>query len=265
MLRAYSGQGQAHCGAPAVGKGKVCLQRTRRHLRPLLQVTSNPENLPHDLNGASEFSRDATFVQTKGKSHFALFFFFPLGFCQELFIIYWRHGGLWYLSHPDNVQWFHMKNSLKCQTLGNLKYIYACLCAWSLSCVPLFATLWIVAHQASLSVGFSRQEYWKHWSGLPCPTPGDLPDSGIEPKCPVSPALAGTFFTTVPSGKSHIYVYIHYIYTLYIYIQSMGSQRVRYSWVAELDSYIYIYVYIHTNTGRVGERAGTFNQIVFFF
>ena len=105
-----------------------------------------------------------------------------------------------------------MKNSLKCQKLENLKYIYACLCAWSLSRVRLFVTLWIVAHQVSLSVGFSRQEYWKHWSGLPFTTPGDLPDSGIEPKCPVSPALAGRFFTTVPSGKSHIYVYIHYIY-----------------------------------------------------
>ena len=95
-----------------------------------------------------------------------------------------------------------MKNSLKCQKLENLKYIYACLCAWSLSRVRLFVTLWIVAHQVSLSVGFSRQEYWKHWSGLPFTTPGDLPDSGIEPKCPVSPALAGRFFTTAPPGKS---------------------------------------------------------------
>ena len=43
---------------------------------------------------------------------------------------------------------------------------------------PLFATPWTVAHQAPLSVGFSRQEYW---SGLPCPPSGDLPDSGIKP------------------------------------------------------------------------------------
>ena len=47
-----------------------------------------------------------------------------------------------------------------------------------LSCVPLFATLWTVAHQAPLSMGFSRQEYW---SGLPCPPPGNLPDPGIKP------------------------------------------------------------------------------------
>ena len=42
-------------------------------------------------------------------------------------------------------------------------------------------------------MGFSRQEYW---SGLPCPPPGDLLDSGIEPKSLMSPALAGGFFTT---------------------------------------------------------------------
>ena len=62
-----------------------------------------------------------------------------------------------------------------------------------LSCVQLFATLWTVAHQAPLSMGFSRQEYW---SGLPCPPPGDLPDPEIEPMSLTSPALAGRFFTT---------------------------------------------------------------------
>ena len=56
-------------------------------------------------------------------------------------------------------------------------------------------TLWTVAHQASLSMGFSRQE---SWSGLPFLPPGYLPDPGIEPE---SPALVGGFFTTVPSGK----------------------------------------------------------------
>ena len=51
-----------------------------------------------------------------------------------------------------------------------------------LSCVLLFATPWTVAHQAPLSMGFSRQEYW---SGLPFPSAGDLPDPGIEPGSPV--------------------------------------------------------------------------------
>ena len=61
------------------------------------------------------------------------------------------------------------------------------------SCVWLFATLWTVAHQAPLSMGFSRQEYW---NALPFPPPGDLPKPGIQPTSLVSPALAGGFFTT---------------------------------------------------------------------
>ena len=58
--------------------------------------------------------------------------------------------------------------------------------------VQLFATLWTVAHQAPLSMGFPRQEYW---SGLLCPLSGDLLDPEMEP------ALAGGFFTAEPPGK----------------------------------------------------------------
>ena len=65
-----------------------------------------------------------------------------------------------------------------------------------LSCVWLFVTPWTVACQAPLSMGFSRQEYW---SGLPCPPPGDLPYPGIEP---MSPALAGRFFTASTTWKA---------------------------------------------------------------
>ena len=61
----------------------------------------------------------------------------------------------------------------------------------SFSRVQLFVTTRTVAHQASLSLGFSRQEYW---SGLPCPPAEDLPDPGIEPAFLKSPALAGRFF-----------------------------------------------------------------------
>ena len=56
----------------------------------------------------------------------------------------------------------------------------------SLSRARLSATPWTVAHQAPLSTGFSKQE---HWSGLPCPPPGDLPDPGIELMSSLSPAL----------------------------------------------------------------------------
>ena len=59
----------------------------------------------------------------------------------------------------------------------------------------LFVTLWTIAHQAPPSMGFSRQEYW---SGLPFPSPGDLPNPGIEPR---SPTLQADALTSAPPGK----------------------------------------------------------------
>ena len=66
------------------------------------------------------------------------------------------------------------------------------------SCVRLFVTPWTVACQVLLSVGFSRQEYW---SGLPCPPPGDLPNSGIEPMSVLSPAMTGGSLSLAPRGS----------------------------------------------------------------
>ena len=70
----------------------------------------------------------------------------------------------------------------------------------SLSRVQLFVTPWIVAHQAPLSMGFSRQEYW---SGLPFRSPGDLPDPGIEPGSPTLQADPLTF--ELPGKPQSIY------------------------------------------------------------
>ena len=64
-----------------------------------------------------------------------------------------------------------------------------------LSHARLFLTPWTIAHQAPPSMGFSRQEYW---SGLPFPSPGDLPNPGIEPRPPVLQAEA---LTSEPPGK----------------------------------------------------------------
>ena len=61
--------------------------------------------------------------------------------------------------------------------------------------VQLFVTPWTVSYQAPPSMGFSRQKYW---SGLPFPSPGDLADSGIEPR---SPALQADALTSEPPGK----------------------------------------------------------------
>ena len=74
----------------------------------------------------------------------------------------------------------------------------------SLSHVQLFATPWTVAHQAPPSMGFSRQEYW---SGLPFPSPGDLPDPGIKPG---SPSLQADALTSEPPGKP-TFKYVRFI------------------------------------------------------
>ena len=74
----------------------------------------------------------------------------------------------------------------------------ACVHAQSLTCVQLFETPWTIAHQPPLSMGSSQQEFW---SGLPLPSPKDLPHPGIEPTSPEAPALAGGFLIIEPPGK----------------------------------------------------------------
>ena len=77
-----------------------------------------------------------------------------------------------------------------------------CVCILShFSHVWLFVTLWTIAHQVPLFMGFSRQEYW---NGLLCPPPGDLHDPGIKPRSPVSPALVGWFFITCITWEAQI-------------------------------------------------------------
>ena len=86
----------------------------------------------------------------------------------------------------------------------NYIYVYA---QW-LSHVQLFVTSWAIFHQAPLSMGFSRQEYW---SGLPFPSPGGLPNPRIKPTCPVSLALA---MDSLPTWEADIYVCV----CIYMYI-----------------------------------------------
>ena len=88
---------------------------------------------------------------------------------------------------------FHYHNGKVTATL----FIWKILTDWCMlshfSHIWFFVTLKNMAHQAPLSMGFSRQEYW---SELPCSPPGHLPNPGIEPTSVISPALAGGFFTT---------------------------------------------------------------------
>ena len=121
-------------------------------------------------------------------------------------IPWWRRspaGG-----HSNPLQYSCLENPM--DRRGRRGTVHVCM----LSCfspVRLFVTPWTVARQAPLSMGFSGQEYW---SGLPFPSPGDLPNPGIEPR---SPALAGRFFTTSPTWEAPTPEFS----------QSMGLQRVR--------------------------------------
>ena len=81
---------------------------------------------------------------------------------------------------------------MKFPKLNDQFLVSACVLS-HFSRVELFATLWAIAGQPPLSMGFSKQEYW---SELPCTLPGDLPDPGIEPESLKPSALAGGFFTT---------------------------------------------------------------------
>ncbi|CAN0513362.1 unnamed protein product [Rangifer tarandus platyrhynchus] len=71
--------------------------------------------------------------------------------------------------------------------------LFFCPVLSGFSGVQLFVTLWTVTHQAPLSMGLFRQEYW---GGLPFPSPGNLPNPGIEPTSLISPTLAGGSLTT---------------------------------------------------------------------
>ena len=91
-------------------------------------------------------------------------------------------------------------------------FVCVCVCACVLSPDQYFAIPWTGALQAPGSVEFPRQIYW---SGLPFPTPRDLPNPGIEP---VSPALAGRCFTTAPHGKPFCMLYPYFFLFFYFTI-----------------------------------------------
>ena len=146
-----------------------------------------------------------------------------------------------------------------CTHIHTYMRVYICMLACVLShfsCVQFCATLWIVAHQAPLFMGFSRQEYW---SGLPCPPPGDLPDPGVKPMSPVSPALQADSLPLSHQGSPCVYrfIYIHiflhvniyfilliiFIYThTHTHMHFPGGHMVTQSLI---HTYIYMCTYIH--------------------
>ena len=98
--------------------------------------------------------------------------------------------GLWKMSQEFQLLLFCKSNAFCFQEPSGSEGVEE-----SLSHVRLFATPWTVAHQAPLSMGFTRQEYW---SGLPFPSPGDLPNQGTEPR---SPTLQADALASEPPGK----------------------------------------------------------------
>ena len=82
--------------------------------------------------------------------------------------------------------------------------VCVCVCAKLLQLCRLCATLWTVARQSPLSMGFSKQE---HWIGLLCPPPGNLPDSGLKSTSLLSPALAGRVSTARATWEGHLPLY----------------------------------------------------------
>ena len=96
-------------------------------------------------------------------------------------------------GHNRSHEW---KSGQGCTWIWSHTSFTSCMLSHS-RCVWLFVTLWTVASQAPLSMGFSRQENCR---GLPFPPPGDLPDPGIKPASLVSPALAGSSFTEAPGN-----------------------------------------------------------------
>ena len=107
-------------------------------------------------------------------------------------------GGLWFQVHlKTSKKPSPMLGGASSLPRGSLCPNMCCVCQ-SLSHAQLFATPWTLALQAPLSMGFPREEYW---SGLPFPSSGDLPDPGIKPTSPVTPALQVDSLVTEPSGK----------------------------------------------------------------
>ena len=169
------------------------------HIKDINEETPNPP-LSHDDYFHFKMLTSLNFNTLSGMRH-THFFFPPMGNPQNV----WNHdffSNLWHKSpylFPDlpavclrgqgwgrGLDWIPV--SVGRAGAGDSGAAFR----------QLSATPWTVAHRAPLSMGFSRQEYWR---GLPFPPPGDLPDPGIVPVSPVAPALAGRFFIPEPPWK----------------------------------------------------------------
>ena len=135
--------------------------------------------------------------------------------------------------------------------------MYVCVLS-HFSRVRLFVTPWTVACQAPLSIRFSRQE---HWSGLPFPPPGDLPNPGIEPESLMSSVLAAGFFTTSATWKAYNVITNRYHFWEVIWLEFFSFCDL----VGIFKSYKNVYNFGSTNpasrnllVGKNSREGGTF-------
>ena len=133
--------------------------------------------------------------------------------------------------------WMNLRN-VTLTGRGQIQNTTHCSYTKLLSRVRLFATLWTVAFQAPLSIGFSRQEYG---SGLPCPPPGDLPHSGIKPGCPALQAdssplihqgslLARIRYLNPPEVFIHLVGVLHIFYYKDCCFSILQKKKLRLGW-----------------------------------
>ena len=149
---------------------------------------SNSFTTPWTVTGQAPPSMGFSRQEYEGGCHFLLQGIFPtqglnLGLLNCRQILYsLSHQGRHLLSRIVVISGYGVTILKSIFVSCGIQKVSACMCV--LSCVQLFVTPWTAAHQAPLSMGFSRQEYW---SGLPLPSPGELPEPGIERSSLVSP------------------------------------------------------------------------------
>ena len=128
-------------------------------------------------------------------------------------------------------------------------------------------TLWTVAHQAPLSVGFSRQE---HWGMLPCHPPRDLPNPGTEPKSLKSPVVASRFFITGTTWEVPVFHCIYCLFTMCLHLL-MDIQVVSISWLfwiaAAMNIGVHVSFWIGILSGYILRSgiAGIYGDSIFSF
>ena len=177
--------------------------------------------------GAEHEGKSQGLLAGEGKVEEESFSFMPSSvpgaLCERNKLISWwviallplRRQVKWRISSKSKIillRKLYFQNCFKGNFIADLGHTFrtttcvcVCVCVQSLSCVWLFVTPWTVAHQAPLSIELSRQE---HWSGLPFPSPGDLPDPKTEPR-PPGIGRSGQFFAIWPTREAQLHTYIH--------------------------------------------------------